>query len=165
MYKLNNLPFDNIPKIIQWIRLGKPSTDRSMSKYKNFDLGGGDNQTTLIYTPTKQLVVTDPKDKLKVLQQSIYKDIKTGVGQGASKLYHRVCQNYIGIKRYEVADFLKKQQPYQLSYTFKHQVNKPILASYPNERWAIDLIDMSRLIKGYNIQSEAVYTNMSRLFQ
>ena len=55
----------------------------------------------------------------------------------------------MGITRKDVEDFLHNQQPFQIAQQFHHHINKPMLTNYSNERWAIDLIDMSRY-KNYN---------------
>ena len=59
---------------------------------------------------------------------------------------------YLNISRQQTSDFLRKQTGYQLTKRERPTVNRPIVANYPNERWAIDLIDIKTYIshnKGY----------------
>ena len=97
----------------------------------------------LIYRPDNLTVIIDPAERDEVLKK-LYNDERTGVGSGISQFYHIVCKKYLNIKRKDVAEFLKRQKVYQLTRNTHHIINKPILASAPNERFAIDLIDMNR---------------------
>lgn len=97
----------------------------------------------LIYRPLELIVIIDPEEKNEVMQK-IYDNDRTGVGSGIVQFYHTVRRKYLNIFRVDVAEFLKRQKNYQLSRNTRHLINKPILASRPNERWAIDLVDMQR---------------------
>ena len=148
MLKLNNYDYspDVVSSVIEWIENGKPIKGikkRFRDKWNNFIV----KDDRLYYKPLNLLVVYDD-EKEKVLKE-LYSQL-TSAGLGISKFYHLVCSKYIGIKRSEIAYFLINQQPYQLSRPFKHHVNKPILAKYPNERWAIDLIDMNKYVNFNN---------------
>lgn len=61
----------------------------------------------------------------------------------------------MGITRKECRDFLQKQGNYTITRPFKKVVNKPILAKTPNERWGMDICDLSnysiRLLWGDHI--------------
>ena len=84
--------------------------------------------------------------------KEVFNDDRTGVGSGVVQFYHNICRKYLNIQRKDIADFLMRQKNYQMSRNTRHHINKPILASSPNERWAIDLIDMNRYIdqnRGY----------------
>ena len=96
-----------------------------------------------IYRPNNLTVIIDPNEKQEAMKR-LFDDERTGVGSGIAQFYHIVCSKYLNIKAKEVADFLKRQKVYQMSRNTKHKINKPILASVPNERWAIDLVDMNR---------------------
>ena len=100
----------------------------------------------LFYQPRGLTVIIDADEKQEKMKE-MYDDVKTGVGAGIVQFYHTICSKYINIQRKEVADFLKRQKTYQISRNTQHHINKPILASRPNERWAIDLIDMNRYSK------------------
>jgi IS30 family transposase len=42
-----------------------------------------------------------------------------------------------------MAEFLQRQKPYQLTRPQNHIINKPILATAPNERYGVDCISMT----------------------
>jgi hypothetical protein len=46
-----------------------------------------------------------------------------------------VKDKYIGITRDEVETFLKSRTNYQLAKEPHRGINKPIIATYPNQRW------------------------------
>ena len=100
----------------------------------------------LIYRPKELLVVIDPEEKQRVMQE-MYDNVRTGVGSGIVQFYHLVVGKYLNIRRKDVADFLKRQKTYQLTRNTNHVINKPILADKPNSRWAIDLIELERYEK------------------
>ena len=116
----------------------KPKT-RFIEKWTPFYI----KDNYLIYRPLELKVIIDPDEKKEVLK-TLYDNDRFGVGSGISQFYHIVCSKYLNIKRREVGDFLKRQKNYQLSRNTNHIINKPILATAPNERWCIDLIDMQR---------------------
>jgi hypothetical protein len=91
-------------------------------------------------------VIIDPNEREEVLKK-LFDDERTGVGAGIKQFYHTVCSKYLNIKRKDVADFLKRQKVYQMSRNTHHKINKPILATAPNERWSIDLVSMERYAK------------------
>lgn len=112
---------------------------RYQEKWKPFYVK--DNR--LIYRPLELIVIIEPEEKNEVMQK-IYDNDRTGVGSGIVQFYHTVRRKYLNIFRADVAEFLKRQKNYQLSRNTSHVINKPILASRPNERWSIDLVDMQR---------------------
>ena len=97
----------------------------------------------LIYRPKELKVIIDANEREEVLKK-LFDDERTGVGAGIKQFYHTVCSKYLNIKRKDVAEFLKRQKVYQMSRNTHHIINKPILATAPNERWAIDLVSMER---------------------
>jgi hypothetical protein len=97
----------------------------------------------LIYRPKELKVIIDPDEKQQIMKQ-VFDNDRTGVGSGVVQFYHNICLKYLNIQRKDVADFLIRQKTYQISRNTRHKINKPILASAPNERYAIDLIDMNR---------------------
>ena len=84
-------------------------------------------------------------DKLK----EIYDDPNLGLGLGIVSFYKIVKDKYIGITRDDVEKFIKNQTVYQITKEPKRGINKPIITTYPNERWAIDLVDM-KIYEKYN---------------
>jgi len=84
-----------------------------------------------------------PTDQVQNVLTREYQNPAMGVGDGQRMFYEKLCAKYIGIKRAVAAAFLKKQPTYQETRPLNHVLNKPIYASNPNERWAIDLMDMT----------------------
>jgi len=83
--------------------------------------------------------------------QNVYNNISRGLGQGLASFYHQVCATHLNITKQETDTFLRKQGDYMITrIPRKPRVNKPIEASVPNERWAIDLIDMNAFQNGHN---------------
>jgi transposase InsO family protein len=93
-------------------------------------------------TGIPKLEVIREKDKDKILNQ-LYKDPLVGVGKGIRAFYKYVTTKYINIKRDDVAKFLKGQSIFQMTRPMTHRTNKPIVATYPNQLYCIDLIDMN----------------------
>ena len=97
-----------------------------------------------------KLYYEDPEHKLEVIARAdvedtlkrLYADEDFSVGSGQNSLYFKVRDKYLNIKRNDVAEFLKRQPTFQMTRKVRHHINKPIRATYPNERFAIDLIDV-----------------------
>jgi hypothetical protein len=75
-----------------------------------------------------------------------YKKAENSIGVGIVAFYKKVRQEYLNIKRSEVAEFLQKQQTYQMTRSSSHRINKPITSDYPNQLWAVDLVELSERI-------------------
>ena len=100
--------------------------------------------------PTINLAVCLNANK-QVVIQNIYNNISRGLGQGLASFYHQVCSTHLNISKKETDEFLRKQGDYLITRIPRQpRVNKPIEASVPNERWAIDLIDMNAFQNGHN---------------
>ena len=112
-------------------------TRRFIQKWSDFKIVND----KLFYIPLNLEVV--PNDKRNEILLGIYKDITKGVGQGIDMFYHRIVENYLNIRRKDVEEFLKSQKVYQITRPQNHKMNKPILATSPNERWGIDCINMT----------------------
>lgn len=144
--KLNNYRYSQqvVDEVLQFKTTGQipdhiKGKKRYVEKWKPFYIK--DNH--LIYRPLELIVIIDPEEKNEVMKE-IYDNDRTGIGSGIVQFYHTVRGKYLNIFRKEVGDFLRRQKNYQLSRNTRHVINKPILASRPNERWAIDLVDMQR---------------------
>ena len=158
MNKLNNYTYDpdTVLMVRNYIESGNmPDLDVKKryifkKKWKDFIIKDND----LVFGPTGQIVVTT--DKINDLLLELYQDLNFA-GIGIEKMYHKICDMYIGIHYDDVKNFLTQQEPYQLTKQIIHKINKPILATYPNERWAIDLIDMNPYV-GSNNQRRYILT-------
>ena len=97
----------------------------------------------LIYRPNNLKVIVDPEEKQRGLKE-MYNDGRVGVGSGITQFYHLVCLKHLNIQRNDVNEFLHCQKGYQLSRNTRHVINKPVLASSPNERYCMYRIDLGR---------------------
>ena len=118
-------------------------TERFINHYKDFKLEGNN----IIYTPLNLLVVPDNKREEKL--KEIYNDPNQGIGLGIQSFYNKINSKYLNIRRKDVKEFLVNQSIYQINKSEPKQLNKPIVAKYPNHRLAVDLVDMSKY-EGYN---------------
>lgn len=114
------------------------------------------NKNHLVLKKTGQIVIPST-EKDKILTK-LYNNIKEGAGKGITSFYKLVIQKYINIKRSDVADFLKHQTYYQLEQPLKHVINKPIVSTYPNQIYCIDLIDMGEEITKSNYKNRYILT-------
>lgn len=114
-----------------------------------------DKDGNLTLTKSGHIVVTS-KDKEKVMKE-LYDNIKLGSAKGILSFYKLVSSKYINIKRSDCEDFLKKQTLYQLQRPLTHIVNKPIVATYPNQLYAIDLIDVE-IYSNFNNRNKYILT-------
>ena len=108
-----------------------------VENYENFILEGND----IYYKPLHLKVV--PESQKEMVLKKIYQNPDEGLGLGIASFYDFVKSKYLNFTRKYVGDFLKQQTPYQLTTSQRKPVNRPIVAKYPNNRWAIDLIDLS----------------------
>jgi transposase InsO family protein len=76
--------------------------------------------------------------------REIYENDGKGLGIGLDLFYYQVCSKYLGIKRSEAREFLKRQGDYQITRNYHKVINKPVLAKSPNERWEIDSVHLLR---------------------
>ena len=118
--KLNNYNYsdESIAKVKEYLRTKElPKTLDNSGKRKRFlakwekDFKIENNK--LVYIPLNLIVI--PDDERDVVLLKIYKDIKTGVGQGISVFYNRIREKYLNIRRKDVSDFLKGQKVYQIT--------------------------------------------------
>lgn len=146
--KLNNLFRNdaNYEQVLDFLQQGTPPTNRkklTQDLLKEFELYNG-----LIYhKPTGATVV--PSNEIDNILEEEWGDLKKSAGKGLGAFHDKVRESYIGITRDRVRQFLQKQPDYQLIQPFRKKTNRPILAKKQNERWCIDLVDMSRF-KGAN---------------
>ena len=152
MYKQNEPLYtdDNLSKVKQYIKTGLIPDDLNDVQLKRFIERfkyGYTLKDNKIYFKHLELVSEEDRDnKLK----EIYDDPNIGLGLGITSFYKLVKDKYIGITRDDVEKFLKNQTNYQLTKEPQHGINKPIIATYPNERWAIDTVDMKYYEKQTN---------------
>jgi IS30 family transposase len=124
--------------------------DRQMKSFKHkfhkdYEVVGPANNRKLFYRPKDaegnyriSLQVLEPRpDKIQNALKAIYSsDVKSG--WGITLMYYKVCQEYLGITRQTVIDFLKKQESFQLTRPYAHKVNHPIQTKTANQKWMCD---------------------------
>ena len=152
MRKLNALKFDdknieNIKKFIQYNELPKTFSDlekeRFKTNFKDFIL----INDTLIYKPKNLEVI--PTHQINKTLETLYKNPVYGLGAGIKTFYSSVNSKYLNITRKDVKNFLESKTTYQLTKAEPKPSNKPVYATYSNQRWGADLIDV-KLYAGYN---------------
>jgi hypothetical protein len=147
--KLNNLHWydENIELIKQYITTKQfPPTFSEFKRrkwaenYKNFSVvddylqyDDAENDLSLTVIPNSEVEST---------LHDMYTNPDEGYGLGIQSFYEKIRFKYLNISRQQAIDFLKKQTAYQLTKKERPIVNKPIVGNYPNERWAIDLVDI-----------------------
>ena len=123
-------------------------------QYRDFELRGHNDD--IYYRPLDLLVI--PESEKQQTLQDLYDDFDISAGVGIRTFYDKVMQRYLGIKRTDVETFLPQQQLYQMSRPRgRRPVNRPIIGTFPNQRWAIDLIDVNRYT-GHNHQNKYILT-------
>ena len=152
LYKQNEPLYtnENIEKIKNYIKSGKLPNDLNDIQLKRFierfKYGYTLKNNKVFYKHLELISNEDMNDKLK----EIYDDPNIGLGLGIVSFYKIVKDKYIGIIRDDVEKFLKNQTVYQITKEPRKGINKPIITTYPNERWAMDLIDMELYEKENN---------------
>ena len=153
--RLNNYNYSKpyLEQVAHFLTTGKaPSSMNEGQSYrfrkrygKDFELRGD----IIVFKPLDLELVPDELELKEAKMRPLYDDMKVGCGMGIASFYAKVCQQYLGISRNEVAAFMKKQTPYQLTKGPVKPLNKPLVAEYPNHKWCADLVDLS-LYKGHN---------------
>ena len=160
-FRTNN----DIDDIIHYIATGALPAGlnaRQTTRYiQKFGAGSGfvarNHNTELFYNPNANinLKVVQPNQRQAMIQL-VYNDIRRGLGKGLDSFYHQIAMSYLNITKTLTDDFLRQQGDYTVGIVPHKTVNKPIIASVPNERWGVDLINM----EAYNLPA----VNGSRRF-
>jgi transposase InsO family protein len=111
--------------------------------FKNFDMVNN----RIVYLPKSKnlIVIENEEQKLEALDKLFNDDTNT-IGKGVTNFYKYVINKYINIKREDVNQYLQTKGYFQLTRNISKRTNKPIVAKYLNQSWAIDLIDMNDII-------------------
>lgn len=157
---LNALKFtdENIENIKNYIltrqlpvKLNAFEKQRFITNFKDFVVEDG----KLIYQP-KHLEVIKESDIDETLKQ-LYNNPVYGLGTGIKTFYNSVTGKYLNIPRKKVREFLETKTTYQLTKPEPLPSNKPVFATYSNQRWATDLVDV-KLYAGYNNNYKFILT-------
>ena len=111
--------------------------NRFVNRWNSFDL----RNNKLFYTSLNLEVIIDDDEKKEKMKE-LYEDEKT-MASGIRSFYDKITQQYLNIKMKDAKEFIEKQTVYQLTSQPKLTINKPIHASYCNQIWMIDLIDVN----------------------
>jgi hypothetical protein len=88
------------------------------------------------------LLVAYP-DERTIFMERIWSDRRRGYGLGLQSFYWQVSLSHLNIQKRFTDEFLTGKGDYQIQKTPKTKVIKPIKSNAVNERWGMDLIDMS----------------------
>ncbi len=110
---------------------------RFLKKFDGFKKQGD----KIIYEPLN-LEVVNPQNKQQKLEE-IFNEDKNSLGKGIYAMFKYIQSKYIGITREDVQQFMQFTSNYQLTQPLEaHRTNKPVISKFPNQLWAIDLIDL-----------------------
>ena len=90
--------------------------------------------------------------------QAVYNDIRRGLGNELGAFYHQLAMSYLNIPKRITDDFLRSQGDYVVARVPHKLVNKPIISRVPNERWGVDLIDMTAYPPVGNANRRYIFT-------
>lgn len=98
-----------------------------------------------VYVINLEVVRNNPAIQQQKIE-SVYNDITKGLGTGLNQFFQQVGMQFLNIKKKTTDAFLRKQGDYTVSRIPRKVINAPIVAKVPNERWGIDLVDMTSYV-------------------
>jgi transposase InsO family protein len=120
----------------EWVVVNVPAGDIGVATHGNPRLKYQPNART-------SLLVSYPNER-DIFMERIWSDPTRGYGVGLHAFYLQVSLSYLNIQKRYTDAFLKGKGDYQIQKTPTLKVvNRPITAKVPNERWGMDLVDMS----------------------
>jgi len=113
-------------------------TEENLDQCKDYLLGWGEKKywwfdhcklntaNEVIWKENELLII--PREHIDLLLQSIYKDPKeTG---GRDRIYQYIKENFVGVSRRRIMEFLQNQESYQLQFREKKpRITTPIFSS------------------------------------
>jgi transposase InsO family protein len=164
--KLNNYRFTNekIDEIINYLNTGNVPPNYNMRQENTFleqfninEWREEDGELHYNPNPNLDLIVVRPQNIQEKIQE-IYDDFEKGLGTGQNQFHLVVASHYLNIPRKETTAFLRRQANYVLPRQYETKINKPILAKVANERWGIDICDLSnyRDLPEYNAGNQYI---------
>ena len=116
---------------------------RFIDKWEHFTTKNG-----VLYIDNYEIV---PRSGIKYLLETLYKDNLIGMGKGIESLYNTITDmGYLGVAKKDVSEYLKSMPEYQMQREITtHTISRPIIVQIrePNQRWAIDLVEVQRFAK------------------
>jgi hypothetical protein len=98
-----------------------------------------------VYVINLEVVRNNPAIQQQKIE-SVYNDITKGLGTGLNQFFQQVGMQFLNIKKKTTDAFLRKQGDYTVSRIPRKVINAPFVAKVPNERWGIDLVDMTSYV-------------------
>jgi transposase InsO family protein len=158
---LNNLTFSEaiIDSILTYLETSEIPADldgRQKRKFisrfsKHWEERNGD----LYFIPLDLKAI--PSEIVNDVLTELYENPVLSLAKGINRLYDTVRKRYVGITRQEVTDFLRRREEYQLTFHAPKKSQKPIFATFANEKFGCDLVDMNRY-KSHNGQYRYILT-------
>jgi transposase InsO family protein len=158
---LNNLTFTEpiIEGIIHYLETEEIPADMDMRQKRKFIARFSKNWANrdgdLFFIPLDLKAI--PEENINGVLTAVYADPVQSLGKGINRFYDIVRRSYVGISRQAVTDFLRRQEEYQLTFRAPKKAQKPVFATFSNEKWGCDLIDMNRY-KKHNQQYRYILT-------
>ena len=127
---------------LAYLKLGLlPPGEKNPSRFRERWAGYTVDSGGVIITPDKKIVVPaeQKEDTLrKMWEADDYRVL------GRDRFYNKIALTYAGISKSDVMEFLERCETYQLHKLLpKEKAVKPVIANVPNQRWQVDLVDMS----------------------
>lgn len=163
---------DKFEKVIHFVKTGNiPDglTSRQQINYKKKygpESGFEWSQEKLKYTPPENtegintaIEVVPPTDAArKAAIKSIYNDESLGLGVGLQQFYQQVSKHFVNIPKKLTDAFLQKQGDYTITRVPVNKTHLTINTQVPNQRWSVDLIDMTMYNQPGNKNMKYIFT-------
>jgi len=95
----------------------------------------------IIWKENELLII--PQEHIDLLLHSVYKDPK--MRGGRDQIYQYIKENFVGVSRRRIMEFLRNQESYQLWFREKKpRITTPIFISEVNGHWQVDLINFQK---------------------
>ena len=130
-----NYTDENIGNIMNFIQTKTLPSKLNARQRKSFvEKFGKDfvvEKNMLIYKPLNLIAIPSNNEKMKTkILQQIYRSPEA-LGKGQNNFHQLVLQKYLGIKRKDVIEFLKRQPTYQMYQSSPRNVNRALKATKP----------------------------------
>ena len=157
-------------KVIEYVRTGKLPDGLSSRQQTNYKTKYGKASgfewldDKLVYipdleTPDVKLEVVKPSNKVRKEKiKTIYDDEKLGLGVGLEQFYQQVSKRFLNIPKKLTDLFLQKQGDYKITRVPVNKTHLTINTKNPNERWSVDLIDMTMYDRPANRGMKYIFT-------
>jgi len=108
-------------------------------KYKEYAI----ENNNLIYKPLN-LTIVKPSQR-ETLLQHLFDNDSNLLGKSVRLAYRYITSKYGNIRRTDIENMMQKEPINKLQSNIHKRTQKSITATYSNQKWAIDLVDMTEL--------------------